>query len=70
MIGLENLIEKTRNLPDGAQIAAFLAFLMAVGQQEEGANDLSVRRYEVELTAEGAALLNGADIGPLLEQLN
>jgi len=70
LIGLENLIEKVRNLPDGGQMAAFLAFLMAVGQQEEGADGVSVRRYEVELKADGAALLNGADIGPLLEQLN
>lgn len=69
LIGLENLIEKVRNLPDGPQMAAFLAFLLAAGQQEEGADGMSVRRYEIELTSDGAALLNGADIGPLLEQL-
>ncbi len=70
LVGLENLIEKTQQLPDGPQIAAFLAFLLAAGQQEQGADDMSVRRYEVEMTAGGTVLLNGADIGPLLQQLN
>ncbi|MEO1189130.1 MAG: hypothetical protein AAFW60_08655, partial [Pseudomonadota bacterium] len=70
LVGLENLIEKTRDLPDGPQMAAFLAFLLAAGQQAEGADGMSVRLYEVEVTQGGTALLNGADIGPLLQQLN
>ncbi|MEO1249162.1 MAG: hypothetical protein AAFW76_04905 [Pseudomonadota bacterium] len=70
LVGLENLIEKTRDLPNGPQVAAFLAFLLAAGQQEDGADGMSVRLYEVEVTPGGTALLNGADIGPLLQQLN
>lgn len=70
LVGLENLIERTRELPDGPQIAAFLAFLLAAGQQEEGADGMSIRRYELEMTPGGTALLNGADIGPLLQQFN
>lgn len=69
LVGMENLIDKVRSLPDeGPQIAAFLAIIQAMGAQEEGANGLGVRRYELELTADGTALLNGADIGPILDQ--
>ena len=69
LVGLNKLTEQVRALPEGSEIAAFLAFLQAIGQLEEGAGGLEVRRYELELAAEGTLLLNGADIGPILEQM-
>lgn len=68
LVGLDNLAEKVRGLPNGGQIAAFLAFVQAVGQPEDGSTGVDVRRYELEVTAAGTVLLNGADVGPILEQ--
>ncbi len=60
---LRALVERLSPDPDAA---AGLAFFEAAGQQVDGAD---ARRYTFEATEDGRFLLNGGDMGPLLDQM-
>ena len=65
--GMPQLIAMLQNEPQGQEAVQALTVLQGLGQQ--GTNDAGedVRIYELNLGADGTMLLNGTDLGPLLQ---
>lgn len=67
---LGRLTDALRNLPiAGAQAAAGLAIIQALGSREVNNQGDIVHRYQFEVTRDGMVMLNGNDLGPILEQI-
>lgn len=68
--GIDAIIAATRDLPDGKSIASVLTLVQAMGRDgEPDAEGRPVKTFEIELTPSGQALMNGTDMGPLMEGL-
>lgn len=67
---LGRLTETLRTLPDaGAAAAAGLAMIQALGSRETNDSGETVHRYQFEVTRDGMVMLNGNDLGPILDQV-
>lgn len=67
---LGRLTETLRTLPDaGAAAAAGLAMIQALGSREIDDDGETVHRYQFEVTRDGTVMLNGNDLGPILDQV-
>ena len=66
---LDTLINELKALPDTRDVVQALTLVQAVGERPADDRDAAVRHYDLELTPAGVFLLNGTDMGPLLETL-
>jgi hypothetical protein len=68
--GVEEALEiAERILGPQPDVAVAVAVLTAMGRQEADARGRPVRRYDVEVGADGRALLNGADLAPIIRSI-
>lgn len=67
---LSRLTETINGLPEaGAQMAAGLAVIQAFGAREVNDEGDTVHRYQFEVTRDGMVMLNGNDLGPIVDQI-
>lgn len=67
--GMPELIAALQTEPDGQQAVQGLTVLQGLGQQGTDDEGNAVRIYELDLQANGTVLLNGTDMGPILQGL-
>jgi hypothetical protein len=69
--GLEEALEIAERFmgPPQPDIGVAVAVLSAMGRQETDDRGRPVRRYDVEVGADGRALLNGADLAPIVRSI-
>lgn len=67
--GMPELISSLQNEPFGQEAIQGLTVLQGLGQQGTDEEGRDVRIYELELQADGKVLLNGTDMGPIVQGL-
>ncbi|NBD96462.1 MAG: hypothetical protein GVY11_08315 [Gammaproteobacteria bacterium] len=67
--GMPDLISMLQNEPYGQEAVQGLTVLQGLGQQGTDDEGREVRVYELELQADGKVLLNGTDMGPIVQGL-
>jgi hypothetical protein len=67
--GLDAIIQGVQGLPDGQSIASVLTLVQAMGRDDTGAEGQPVKVFDIDFTPEGQVLLNGNDMGPLMQGL-
>ena len=67
--GMPGLIAALQAEPDGQQAVQGLTVLQGLGQLGTDDDGNEVRVYELDLRADGTFLLNGTDMGPILQGL-
>lgn len=69
--GLPDLIAFMQSgvVPDGDDIAVFLTTVSAMGRDETDGSGAAVKVFDLEMTPAGQVLLNGNDMGPILDAL-
>jgi len=70
--GLEEALRVGEAVAGGPQpeIGIAVSVLTAMGRLEKDAQGRDVRRYDLELGADGKALLNGADMAPIIRSMS
>lgn len=66
---LDALIRSLDGIPDAADAQAGLTMLQAMGAQDIDDEGNPARSYRFEVTSDGMVMLNGADFGPLMDNL-
>ncbi|MEQ8968248.1 MAG: hypothetical protein RID91_20690 [Azospirillaceae bacterium] len=66
--GLDALVTRLKGEPAAEDALPVLTMLQAMGQQATAEDGTPVRRYDLEFTEAGELTLNGADLGPLLDE--
>lgn len=67
--GMPELISMLQNEPGAQEAVQGLTVLQGLGQQGTDDEGRAVRIYELELQADGKVLLNGTDMGPIVQGL-
>jgi hypothetical protein len=67
---MDRLSDAVRGVPDaGMEMAAGLAIIQALGDRETNDQGDSIHRYQFEVTRDGMVMLNGNDLGPIVDQM-
>jgi hypothetical protein len=67
--GLADLISEMQTMPEGQDAIPFLTLIQSMGAQATDDEGRQIRTYELVVTAEGTFMLNGTDMGPMLQQM-